>query len=47
MEKPAIVSLRKKEMVLRVAFNPQINDYQGQSIQLMIRDFQIVDPVAK
>lgn len=33
-------SLRKKDMVLRVAFNPQINDYQGQSIQLMIRDFQ-------
>lgn len=40
-------SLRKKEMVLRVAFNPQINDYQGQSIQLMIRDFQIVDPTVK
>ncbi len=36
-------SLRKKEMVLRVAFTPQINNYQGQSIQLMVRDFKIVE----
>ncbi len=37
--------LRKKDMQLRIAFTPQINDYQGQSIQLMIRDFKILDPV--
>lgn len=35
--------LRKKDLTLRVAFTPQINDFQGQSIQLMIRDFQILD----
>jgi single-stranded-DNA-specific exonuclease len=35
--------LRKKDLTLRVAFTPQINDFQGQSIQLMIRDFKIVD----
>lgn len=34
--------LRKKDLVLRIAFTPQINNYQGQSIQLMIRDFQIL-----
>jgi single-stranded-DNA-specific exonuclease len=32
--------LRKKEMTLWVAFTPQINNFQGQSIQLMIRDFK-------
>lgn len=37
--------LRKKDLTLRVAFTPQINDFQGQSIQLMIRDFKIVDEV--
>lgn len=35
--------LRKKDLTLRVAFTPQINNFQGQSIQLMIRDFQIVE----
>lgn len=35
--------LRKKDLTLRVAFTPQINNFQGQSIQLMIRDFKIVD----
>lgn len=35
--------LRKKEMTLRVAFTPQINDFQGQSIQLMIRDFEPIE----
>jgi len=34
--------LRKKDLTLRVAFTPQINNFQGQSIQLMIRDFQIL-----
>lgn len=37
-------SLRKKDLTLRVAFTPQINDFQGQSIQLMIRDFQVLPP---
>ncbi len=37
-------SLRKKNLTLRVAFTPQINDFhQGQSIQLMIRDFRILE----
>jgi single-stranded-DNA-specific exonuclease len=35
--------LRKKDLKLRIAFTPQINDYQGQSIQLMIRDFKILE----
>lgn len=35
--------LRKKDLTLRVAFTPQINNFQGQSIQLMIRDFKILD----
>ncbi len=35
--------LRKKDMTLRVAFTPQINDFQGQSIQLLVRDFKILD----
>lgn len=35
--------LRKKDLTLRVAFTPQINNFQGQSIQLMIRDFKIID----
>lgn len=35
--------LRKKNLKLRIAFTPQINNFQGPSIQLMIRDFQIVD----
>lgn len=35
--------LRKRDLTLRVAFTPQINDFQGQSIHLMIRDFKIID----
>lgn len=35
--------LRKKDLKLRVAFTPQINNFQGQSIQLMIRDFKIIN----
>lgn len=35
--------LRKKNITLRIAFTPQINNFQGQSIQLMIRDFKIVE----
>lgn len=35
--------LRKKDLMLRTAFTPQINNFQGQSIQLMIRDFKILD----
>lgn len=35
--------LRRRDLVLLVAFTPQINDFQGQSIQLMIRDFKIVE----
>lgn len=35
--------LRKKDLTLQVAFTPQINNFQGQSIQLMIRDFRIVE----
>ena len=38
--------LRKKDLTLRVAFTPQINDFQGQSIQLMIRDFKILEESA-
>lgn len=36
--------LRKKNLTLRVAFTPQINNFQGPSIQLMIRDFKILEP---
>nr|MBA3816824.1 single-stranded-DNA-specific exonuclease RecJ [Parachlamydiaceae bacterium] len=36
--------LRKKDLMLEVAFTPQINNFQGQSIQLMIRDFRIIEP---
>lgn len=35
--------LRRRDLVLLVAFTPQVNDFQGQSIQLMIRDFKIVE----
>lgn len=35
-------SLRKKDLLLRVAFTPQINNFQGPSIQLMIRNFNII-----
>lgn len=35
--------LRKKDLTLRIAFTPQITTFQGPSIQLMIRDFQILE----
>jgi len=35
--------LRKKDLTLRVAFTPQINNFQGPSIQLLIRDFKILE----
>lgn len=35
-------SLRKKDLMLRVAFTPQINNFQGPNIQLMIRNFSIL-----
>lgn len=35
--------LRKKDLTLRIAFTPQINNFQGQSIQLMIRDFKVIE----
>ncbi|MCB1112549.1 MAG: single-stranded-DNA-specific exonuclease RecJ [Chlamydiales bacterium] len=37
--------LRRKDLTLQVAFTPQINNFQGQgpSIQLMVRDFRILD----
>lgn len=38
--------LRKKDKTLEVAFTPQVNNFQGPSIQLMIRDFRIVPEVA-
>lgn len=34
--------LRKKDITLRVAFTPQINTFQGPSIQLMVRNFLIM-----
>lgn len=39
--------LRKRDLTLRVAFTPQVNNFQGPSIQLMIRDFQIIEDPAK
>jgi single-stranded-DNA-specific exonuclease len=36
----ASTSLRKRNLSLEVAFTPQINNFQGPSIQLMIRDFK-------
>ncbi|MFQ5729658.1 MAG: single-stranded-DNA-specific exonuclease RecJ [Waddliaceae bacterium] len=35
--------LRKKNLVLEVAFTPQINTFLGPSIQLLVRDFRIVE----
>lgn len=35
--------LRKKDLLLEVAFSPQINTFVGPSIQLLIRDFKIVE----
>lgn len=39
-----IAKFRKKDFPLRVAFTPQINNHQGPSIQLHIRDIQIITP---
>lgn len=36
------LQLRRKDLILRVAFTPQINTFQGPSIQLMIRNFLIL-----
>lgn len=35
--------LRKKDLTVRAAFTPQINNFQGPSIQLLIRDFKILE----
>lgn len=35
--------LRKKDLTLRVAFSPQVTTFQGPSIQLMIRDFKVIE----
>lgn len=35
--------LRKKDLTLKIAFTPQITTFQGPSIQLMIRDFKILE----
>lgn len=39
--------LRKPDLTLQVAFTPQINNYQGASILLMIRDFKILSDSQK
>lgn len=35
--------LRKKNIILEVAFTPQVNNFLGPSIQLLIRDFRILE----
>ncbi|MGA8163550.1 MAG: single-stranded-DNA-specific exonuclease RecJ [Waddliaceae bacterium] len=35
--------LRKKNLLIEVAFSPQINTFFGPSIQLLIRDFKIIE----
>lgn len=35
--------LRRKDIILEVAFTPQINEFLGPSIQLLIRDFKIIE----
>lgn len=35
--------LRKKNVTLQIAFTPQINTFQGPSIQLLIKDFKVVE----
>lgn len=35
--------LRKKNLLLEIAFTPQINTFVGPSIQLLIKDFRILD----
>lgn len=39
-------TLKRKNLKLRVAFTPQINNYQGPSIQLLIREIQVIDEAA-
>jgi single-stranded-DNA-specific exonuclease len=39
---PQIAKYRKKNLQLKVAFTPQINNFQGPSIQLLIKDMQIL-----
>jgi len=36
--------LRKRNLVLRVAFTPQLGLFQGPNIQLHVRDFQCISP---
>ena len=38
--------LRKKNIILEVAFTPQVNNFLGPSIQLLIRDFRIIEEKA-
>jgi single-stranded-DNA-specific exonuclease len=38
--------LRKKNIILEVAFTPQINNFLGPSIQLLIKDFRIIEEKA-
>lgn len=35
--------LKRKNLALKIAFQPQINNFQGPSIQLLIREIQILD----
>lgn len=37
-----IAKYRKKNLNLRVAFTPQINNFQGPSIQLLVRELQVL-----
>lgn len=39
--------LRKKNIILEVAFTPQVNNFLGPSIQLLIRDFRIIEEKPK
>ncbi len=39
---PQIAKYRKKNLQLKVAFTPQINNFQGPSIQLLLKDMQII-----
>lgn len=38
-----IARFRKKNLNLRVAFTPQVNNFQGPSIQLLVRELQPID----
>lgn len=35
--------LKKKNLTLKIAFQPQVNNFQGPSIQLLIREIQVLD----